>query len=187
MTEYNFAEEIGKIKNAFEKPEIIELKQSANSSIREAVLENNRLTAKIALVSYCLFKLCTKEHIVQNKNWQNVRKAILKDLESAMNAAKQDYFLEIEKKMDSIIKDVNEIDSELGFFLTGIFEKSKIKLASTAYVMGLSLGQAAELTGAEKKQLSQYIANTTISEEEIPSIGISDRLEKIKKILKEKK
>lgn len=172
------------LKNAFQLPDIVKLKSLANSAIQQAALENDKLLAKIAMIAYCLHKLSTKEHIVQNKSWQRIRNGILENIESAVLAEKQKNLLELEKSLDSAINSVNKTDKELGFFLTSLFDKAKIKLASSAYMLGLSLGQAAELTGADKKQLLQYIANTVISEEEIPSIGIAERLEKIKKLLK---
>jgi hypothetical protein len=184
MKEFDFQKNLEKLKNAFEKPDIVELKQLSNFAIREAGFENNKAAAKIAIIAYCLYKLLTKEHIIKNKNWQSVKKNISKNLDFALRAARQKNFEELEKQLDFAIKGVDEIDKDLGFFLTSLFDKAKIKLASTAYATGLSLGQAAELTGADKKQLLQYLGNTTISEEKIPEIGIAQRIEKIKKLVK---
>ena len=176
-----FLEELEK---AFQVPDIMKLKGIANSALQQAALENNKFLARIAIAAYCLYKLSTKEHIVQNKNWLSVKKSILENIEKAVQAEKANNSEELGKRLDSAINSVNQIDKELGFFLLGVLDKAKIKLASSAYVLGLSLGQAAELTGADKKQLLQYIANTVINEEEEPGIGISERLEKIKKLLR---
>ncbi|MDD5163315.1 MAG: hypothetical protein PHD95_03860 [Candidatus ainarchaeum sp.] len=180
MKEFDFQKNLEKLERAFEKPDIFELKWLSNSIIREAGFENNKAAAKIAIIAYCLYKLLTKEHIIKNRNWKNVKKSISKNIDSALRAARQKDYLELEKKLDLALKGVDEIDKDLGFFLTSLFDKAKIKLASTAYVTGLSLGQAAELTGADKKQLLQYLGNTTINEEKIPKIGIAERIEKIK-------
>ncbi|MDD5148738.1 MAG: hypothetical protein PHH08_04710 [Candidatus ainarchaeum sp.] len=184
MKEFDFAEAIERLGTAFDRPDIMELKRLSNFAIREASFENNKTEAKIALISYCLYKLLTKEHIVRNRNWQGVKKKISKNIEFAARAAKQGNSAEVEKQLDSALKGADEIDRGLGFFLTSIFDRAKVKLASAAYATGLSLGQAAELTGADKKQVLQYAGSTTISEEKIPEIGILQRIEKIKKLAK---
>jgi hypothetical protein len=181
-TEFEIKEFLEKIEQSFAKPEIVELKQISNSALQKAILENNKLLAKIALISYCLYKLLTKEHIVQNKNWNSVKKAISSHIEKALLAAKQQKTEETEKQLDLTIKDVNAIDRDLGFFLTSLFDKARVKLASSAYAHGLSLGRAAELTGTDKKNLLGYIANTVIHEEEKPVMGIAERIKKIKKL-----
>ena len=169
------------LKNSFSKLEIVRLKSLGNEALHAATLENNKLLAKIALISYSLHKLSTKEHIVMNKNWTSARKAILRNLEKALNAAKQKDLENVEKQLGLVIEDVVGIDRDLGYFLTNLFDKAKIKLASRAYAFGTSLGQAAELTGANKEQLQRYIANTVIHEEKMPEMGIAKRLEQLKK------
>ncbi|MBN1940804.1 MAG: hypothetical protein JW772_01335 [Candidatus Diapherotrites archaeon] len=180
----NVKELVAQVKDAFSKPDIVRLKKLGNHILNLAGFDNNKLLAKISLIAYCLHKLLTKEHIVTNKNWNSVRNSILRNLEKGMKEAEEKDFKRLEKQLEAVIKDVQGIDSDLGYFLTGLFDKAKIKLASRAYVLGLSMGQAAELTGADKKQLQSYIANTVIHEEKLPQIGIAKRLEKFKKIMK---
>jgi len=176
--EAKFLEEL---KKAFAKPEIVALKKIGNNALHSAALENNRLLAKIALISYSLYKLSTKEHIVRNRNWNSARKAIFKNLENAFRQAREKKFLQVEKQLQLIIDNVVQTDRDMGYFLTNTFDKAKIKLASTAYAFGLSLGQAAELTGTTKEQLLEYIGNTVIHEEKLSEIGIKKRLELLRK------
>jgi len=57
-------------------------------------------------------------------------------------------------------------------------------MASSAYAFGLSLGSAADLTGADSKELMQYIGATKIHDEEEIELNISQRIKKFSGLLK---
>ena len=64
--------------------------------------------------------------------------------------------------------------------------KARIKQASRAYSMGLSLGEAASLTGANKTQLLRYIGSTKIHDQIRESRKKAiDRYNDLKKLLGE--
>ncbi|HII39053.1 TPA: hypothetical protein HA318_03570 [Candidatus Micrarchaeota archaeon] len=56
-----------------------------------------------------------------------------------------------------------------------------IKAAAQAYAHGASLGKAADLTGAGKQELSEYIGVTRLSEK-YPSMDVRKRLEVARRI-----
>ena len=58
-----------------------------------------------------------------------------------------------------------------------------MKYASDAYFLGASLGQAAALTGADKKTLLEYIGATKLHDKEERGKGIAERLKALKKAL----
>jgi hypothetical protein len=73
----------------------------------------------------------------------------------------------------------------MGNYVSNLYEKARIKMASSAYGLGLSLSQAAMLTGADKKQLLNYIGITKMHDEIKETKGIASRIKSLKKALEE--
>jgi hypothetical protein len=166
--------------SGFEKGDIFALKEAANKAIENASLENNKSLARIALVSYCLHKMSSKQHMVRHERWQAIKKGILSGLRKALADIEQGNMEGFEKHIDGVISSVKKADEKMGYYVQNLFEKARVKYASFAYSMGLGLGQASSLTGANKKHLLRYIGVTRISDREEVTKGIGERLKELK-------
>jgi len=166
---------------AFEKGNIFALKEAANHAIEEAALSNDKELARIALMAYCLYKMSGKHHMVKHGRWPEIKHDILFDLKKALNASEVENEEEFNYRIQATIDSVKTTDEKIGNYAQNLFEKAKVKYASTAYSMGLGLGQAASLTGAEKKELLRYIGITKISDREAVGPSIGERLRKLKR------
>ena len=166
--------------SAFQKQDIFALKETANKAIDQAALENDRQLAKLALIAYCLHKMSSKHHIARHGRWQEIKHDILFDLKKAAKAIEENNSREFEYRIRAAIDSVKTTDEKIGNYVQNLFEKAKVKYASNAYSMGLGLGQAAELTGANKKQLIRYIGVTRLADREALTMGIEERLKRLK-------
>lgn len=170
-----------KVTLAFEKQDIFGLKEIANQAIENASLANDKRLASLALVSYCLHKMCSKQHIVRDGRWPEIKHDILFDLKKAAKSLEGLDLGGFDHWLGGVIGSVKQADEEIGNYVQNLFEKAKIKYASTAYSMGLGLGQSAALTGAVKKDLLRYIGITRISDRETVTYGIGKRLRSLKR------
>lgn len=168
----------------FEKNKAMDLREHANELIKKAAIENNKSLALIAVVSYVLHKLLTKEHIIKYKKWNNNKRSLINAIERALKALEKDNLKEFNSSMKSFSKQLKKIDSYFSRFVQGLMEKSRVKYASDAYFYGLSLSSASELTGADKKKLQEFIGATKVHEKEKPKKGIGERLKDLKKGIK---
>ena len=91
------------------------------------------------------------------------------------------------ESLKKVIQNITRIDSELGNYAIGIYEKAKVKEASLAYSYGLSIAQAADLTGADKKELQSYIGATTMHDEEPEIKNITIRVRELKELVENQK
>jgi len=179
---------LAKVIAAFQNNDLFALREISNNAIDHAALENDRELARIALIAYSLHKLAGKHHIVGDDRWRDVKHDILFDLRLASKAIEKNNFEEFDFRLKAAIDSVQQTDKKMGYYVQDVFEKAKVKHASVAYGMGLGLGQAAELTGADKKELLRYIGATRLADSEAVTVGIRGRLEKLKeKIRKGKK
>ncbi len=150
-----------KIKNAFQNLDTIKLREIANQAMEEAVLRNDKLLASVAIFSYSLSKILTKVHFRKREDWGKFKKVMSRELSMLVGLTKtrKDIYRIIENKL---IKLVEEIDKEAGNYTRNLVYKARVKMASTAYALGVSIGTAVELTGADKFELLRYIGVTKI-------------------------
>ncbi len=171
------------IRDAFEQGNIVELRVQSSKAINEASFNSDKLLAEISLIAYSLHKMSVKTHITKHKRWGKVKDAILRSLDSAIEALEQKNAERFEEELAELSAHVIETDKELGNYVANIYETARVKMASSAYALGLSLSQAAALTGADKKQLLNYIGITKMHDEVGEAKGIAARLKQLKKVL----
>jgi len=168
---------------AVSKTHTMKLREISNNAIKVAALENDRVLAEISLVAYCLHKLCSKVHIVRHGKWKNVRNAIISSLKTAVKKLKQEDLNGFKVELGNTISSIQSLDRQLGNYAQNLYDKARVKHASAAYAYGLSLSQAAELTGANREDLLKYIGTTRIVDREAVTFSIKQRLEKLKQEL----
>ena len=174
---------LDEIKRFFSQDNSMQLRSIGNNAIREAAIYNDKVLAEISLIAYCLHKLLTKEHILSNPKWNSVKKTILDSIETSIQCIKRNELESFFDELESIIRNIQGIDSELGHFVSGLYDKSRVKNAAEAYSFGMSLSQAADLTGADKKDVLMYIGYTTTHDESKTSMGIGERLRQLKELM----
>lgn len=169
--------------NLFDKNRVFELRGMSSRLIREASLSNDYAKAELGVIAYALHKIESKQHFVSSPQWGRVKKTIKEDLQSAgiaLEVNNTKLFLDSLKK---VIQHITKIDTELGNFAIGMYDKAKVKSASLAYSFGLSIAQAADLTGADKKEVQSYIGSTTMHDEETEIKNITFRVRELKELI----
>ena len=167
---------------AFQNTNAMQLKEISNDATREAVVNNDRVFAKIAVIAYALSKLVSKQHILESASWGKARKAIINSLEGLIALLRKNMNDEFAASLGSFEAEVRKVDESLGNYVRNIIEKAEVKVSSSAYAQGLSLSGAAELTGADKTELQNYIGITKIHDEEETKLFMAERMRKIRKI-----
>ena len=171
------------ITKAFQAEKSQDLKQIGNDSIEEAAIESSPEMANLSVIAYCLYKMSSKNHFVRNRKWDAVKNSILLHLHKSRKGLEKENFGKFKKNLHNVINSIQKIDHELSNYARDLHEKAKIKQASTAYASGVSLSQAAALTGADKKEVQRYIGITRIHDEQEAFYDLEERLKKLKELL----
>jgi len=169
----------------FNEKRILELRGISNRLVREAALSNDYAKAELGTIAYALHKIETKSHFVRSPQWGKVKLEISSHLNQAASAARFDKKEELMEALKAVIRNITQIDNELGNYAQNIYEKAKVKQASQAYSYGVSISQAAALTGADQKELQSYIGFTTMHDEEPETKNIKQRVNELIKIIEE--
>lgn len=180
---YKQLEMMEAISGSFNKEDSFALKEQSNRALSFAVSGFEKTYAKIAISAYVLSKMASKEHILKNPAWHEIKDTILKALDGATQLLRKNKSKEFQKKLGEIEQDTREVDKKFGNYLRNTWDKAKIKIASSAYAQGLSLSQAAELAGADKVDLQNYIGFTKIHDEEKTGITMKQRMKELREIL----
>jgi len=148
---------------------------------QQALVNNEPAYVQIAAASYSQSKFLEKAHITTSKGWPKFRLRIIEKAAAALKAAQEGKDGKLSSTLDALVYEAEETSTHLGRFQTSVVEKARIKIATDIYAHGASLGRAAELAGAPKKELSKYIGATRLSEK-YETIGATERLTKAKTI-----
>ncbi len=171
------------IRIAFNKKDSSRLGKLTYELIKEAVFSNDKIAAKLSLVSYALKKLLSKRHIRESDNWVKVKQEILKNLDYAVEAIRFGNIKNFDSSLKKIMQETLNLDEKIGNYVINLMEKAKLKQASTAYALGLSLNQAASLTNADKFELQNYIGVTKIHDEQASEMKLIERINSLKNYL----
>ena len=175
--------DVEEILRLFNEQKVFELRGISSRLTREAAMTNDYAKAELGIIAYALHKLETKQHYSKNNRWIRVKQVILDHLKQAESAAMSNNQKLFFESLKTVILSIRNIDDELGNFAQNVYEKAKVKEASLAYSYGLSIAQAAALTGADQKELQSYIGFTTMHDEEGESKSISKRVEELRKLV----
>jgi hypothetical protein len=175
--------DVEEIQRLFAEKKVFDLRGMSSRLIREAAMSNDYAKAELGVIAYALHKLETKPHFVGSPQWIKVKQVISNNFQVALNALNQNNDKEFLGALKRVIQSIRQIDDEIGNYAQNLYDKAKVKEASLAYSYGLSIAQAAALTGADQKELQSYIGATTMHDEEPESKNISTRVDELKKLV----
>lgn len=170
-------------RKALKKHDSLGLRKLSNKAISIAAVENDAFYASLSVVTYALSKLLSKPHVLRSELWPNFIRGMSKRINQAIVYAKENNIQAFRDVLESLEKDIEKFDKEVGNYLHTLVEKAKVKQASRAYGMGLSPGQAASLTGADRIELLKYIGTTKIHDRiESVAKSVKDRLKAARRL-----
>jgi len=136
-----------------EKGDISGLRDLSNRAIEEALITESRELINLSLLSYALSKILTKAHF--KEYWPRIREKLVPALKE------EKPYSEI---LENLLNEITLFDREFGNYAIDIVEKARLKQASRAYALGMSIRRAAEITGCDFHELQDYIGKTKIHE-----------------------
>ena len=76
------------------------------------------------------------------------------------------------------------VDDKDKRFVENIVTHGRVKIGSTLYAQGLSIGKASEIAGVSKEKIFQYSGRTLISDRFGKTISIKERVNNVKSIFR---
>ncbi|MBI5553119.1 MAG: hypothetical protein HY917_00065 [Candidatus Diapherotrites archaeon] len=174
---------VSSVRDAFAKSNSGKLGDLAHQSIERAVFSSDPLMAQLSLITYALEKMLSRRHVVTSSKWPAVQQRIGVLFDESIAALHDGNVRKCRAALDKIVGETARLDSSIGLFVVNLMEKAKLKQASTAYALGLSLQAAANLTQANQDDLLNYIGVTRIHDEQQGIKSIRERVRELQALV----
>lgn len=176
-----FAKRAEELLTYFGRRDIVALKQLGGDAAEDAFAFHVPCMVNVSIVAYALGKFLEKPYLLHNPSWKDFESQAKNELGQSLALMRQQQVGRACDSFGRLIKEIDGLSRDLGRFAIGAVEKARIKAATQIYAHGASLGKAAEMTGANKQELSRYIGATRIADK-YNTLSVSQRLENAKSI-----
>jgi hypothetical protein len=170
------------INRALSERDVRSMRKINDRCIDETAVKFGTHTYHYALISYVLSKVISKpRYYKQIRAKESLAKvsALLKQCEGFAKSADYSSLLSCQDKILTSIEKMDETDRR---FVKGIITKGKLKIASSLYAKGISLGSASEMTGTDKLELQLYAGQTMMFDRLREKKTIKDRMKDLREI-----
>ncbi|MEM3399218.1 MAG: hypothetical protein QXP42_00090 [Candidatus Micrarchaeia archaeon] len=174
-----------RIKNAFKKGKIHKLRKIHNECTKELVLTNNPILLDMALISYALAKLIEKPRY-RDIHIKKFAPILEDNLDRVAQALKTNEMNEYNRAIKEITEAATKMESADRRYIRIIFDKARLKLASTIYAQGFSLGYASEISGVSRRDILDYVGKTMIPDRVKTEKTIDERLKNVRELFRKK-
>ncbi len=166
------------------RADVASIKRLGNDLIKTSAVAQNKSLIRLAMVCYALAKIYHKDYYRKNQmKWSEFELDLKSNIRKAEEACREGDRERLSKWIDKMFDDIKKLDSSFGRFVSQVTDKAMVRKGSTLYAMGLSLGRAAELTGATKWELLRASGKTRMSDEEKVTKSLKERLEVARRVL----
>ena len=164
--------------------------------VQETAIKFEQHTYLFALITYVLSKILSKPRYLNGKEGPKGKaasssklgnaKASLASIASLLHScesyAKEADYNSLLSCQNKVLSAIEKLDDKDRRFVKGILHKGRLKIASTLYAQGLSLGSAAEMTGTDKRELLSYAGQTMMFDRVKEKKGIEERMRDLREI-----
>ncbi|MFA6048727.1 MAG: hypothetical protein WC792_02150 [Candidatus Micrarchaeia archaeon] len=164
MSNSELLERTALLRELLSRGAISQLKELGGESAGTSFLREDGRFIAISVVAYAAAKFFEKPYIAQSNEWKKLILELDATLGKGVAALEKGQEAEFAKYLDSAVAGMQGLSKSLGRFVVNVVDKARIKAATQIYAHGASLGAAAELGNVDKKELSNYIGQTTLSE-----------------------
>ncbi|MBI2671261.1 hypothetical protein HYX18_04780 [Candidatus Woesearchaeota archaeon] len=168
--------------NAFRKKDIKRLRQLSDHIVEDASIFQDDYTLSLAIILYTMSKILEKGNYEAYHAWGSFYKSSVSDLKKLLKYLGNSNFKKYSETLRNLLQQIKNIDKKVPLYIEELLNSSRIKKGSNLYAYGLSLGRAAELLGISKWELMGYIGNLDISNENLRTLNIKERLDIAEKV-----
>jgi hypothetical protein len=170
------------ISSALSDADVRAMRKINDRCIEETAIRFQQPTYQYALISYVLSKILTKPRYTKEPEGRAKIMQIASLLRTCEEQAKQADYRALIATQGKVLLTIEKMDEADRRFVKGILQKGKLKIASTLYAQGISLGNAAEMTGTDKRELLLYAGQTMMFDRVKETKTITQRMRDLREI-----
>ena len=170
------------IGSALRNHDVRAMRKINSRCIGETALRFQQPTYNYALITYVLAKVLSKPRYFQHGRGKEILSSVDKLLRAGEAAAKEADYATLLSTQGKILSSMEKMDDEDRRFVKGILQKARLKIASTLYAQGISLGNASDITGADKREVLLYAGQTMMFDRLKEKKSIEGRMKELREI-----
>ncbi|MFC1682048.1 hypothetical protein ACFL0X_00335 [Nanoarchaeota archaeon] len=164
---------------ALKDQDVVKLKELSDQTIHTASISQDPDNIAVAVIVYSLSKIVERKNY---KGWDVFYKKIVLNIQGLIDAIKKGDEKRIDKKVESIRRDVTSMSGSLKKNISDVFRKASINKASKIYEHGISLEKTAKLLGITMFDLASYAGQKDIGEVSDKGVSVKERVKLIERI-----
>jgi len=170
------------IGSALRNHDVRAMRKINNRCVEETALRFQQPTYNYALITYVLAKILSKPRYFKQGRGKELLSTVDKLLRTCESLAKTAEYNSLVVCQGKILSSMEKLDEEDRRFVKGILQKAKLKIASTLYAQGISLGNASEIAGADKRELLLYAGQTMMFDRLQEKKSMETRMKELREI-----
>jgi len=170
---------------ALQNRDVRAMRKINDRCIKETAMRFSRPAYNFALISYVLGKMLSKPRYISQKKVSESFSAICHLFLSCEKAAHFMDGSQLLSQQERILFAIERIDEQDQRFAKSIITKGRLKMASTLYAQGISLGSAVQMSGTDKRELLSYAGQTMMFDRIIEKKSMQQRMREIREIFSE--
>ena len=170
------------IGSALRNHDVRAMRKINNRCVEETALRFQQPTYNYALITYVLAKILSKPRYFRQGRGKELVSAVDRLLRTCEGLAKTAEYDALVVAQGKILSSMEKLDEEDRRFVKGILQKAKLKIASTLYAQGISLGNASEIAGADKRELLLYAGQTMMFDRLHEKKSMEERMKELRGI-----
>ncbi len=170
---------------AFRDRDIRQLRKINDRSSSAIAVQFDQSLYDITILSYILAKLVSKPRFWASPESKAKLSVVRNILREATEQSRRGDLTAVAGSLQAAFDQIKKIESSDRRFISDFEQKARLKLASTLYAQGFSLGNASSITGVEKREILSYAGKTMMFDRLKSEVSMSERLKRIRKIFRE--
>jgi hypothetical protein len=170
------------INSAFIDHDVRAMRKINDRCIEETAIKYQQPTYLFALISYVLSKILSKPRYLKAEGAKDKVSQISALLRNCERQAKTAEYSSLIATQNKVLKTIEQMDDADRRFVKGILTKGRLKIASTLYAQGISLGNAVEIAGTDRRELMLYAGQTMMFDRVKEPRTITQRMKDLREI-----
>ena len=177
---------IEELRKAFKSRNIRKMKDLVNRLTKDLLVFQDKIYLHVAVLSQVLAKTMQKPRYWVYEDWKGFLEFTDQELERCIEACERRRKKEVTRRCKGILQRVKGIDKKDARYINDVIEHAKVKIGATLYAHGMSLGTAAFLSDAPRKEIQAYAGRTLIPDRFGKTLSISERLKHVRRLFRRK-
>jgi hypothetical protein len=161
------------------------LRDVSNIFTQDLLIFRDPVYLDLALVSLVLAKMIEKPRFWRYEQWKDILFSIEENLRQSLACAERNDLKGISRNVKSILSKLSNVEQQDRRYVDSVVMQVRVKIGSTLYGQGLSLGMASSLCGASRDDILRYSGRTLISDRFGKTFSIKERLSNVAGIFRD--